>query len=54
MTETPIDGTGANSPDRIEPIELQTVMQQSYIDYAMTVIVGRALPDVRDLSLIHI
>ncbi len=54
MTETPIDGTGANSPDRIEPIELQTVMQQSYIDYAMTVIVGRALPDVRDgLKPVH-
>src|SRR5215470_8465536 len=39
---------------RIEPVELQTEMQQSYIDYAMAVIVGRALPDVRDgLKPVH-
>jgi len=39
---------------RIEPIELQVEMQRSYIDYAMTVIVGRALPDVRDgLKPVH-
>ncbi|MFT4287893.1 DNA gyrase subunit A [Nocardioides sp.] len=48
MTETPLPG------GRIEPIELQTSMQQSYIDYAMAVIVGRALPDVRDgLKPVH-
>ncbi|MBD3947374.1 DNA gyrase subunit A [Nocardioides ganghwensis] len=57
MTETPT-GTGAGGfgfgDDRIQPIELQTLMQQSYIDYAMTVIVGRALPDVRDgLKPVH-
>ncbi len=57
MTETPT-GTGADGlgfgDDRIQPVELQTVMQQSYIDYAMTVIVGRALPDVRDgLKPVH-
>lgn len=57
MTETPT-GTGAGGfgfgDDRIQPVELQTVMQQSYIDYAMTVIVGRALPDVRDgLKPVH-
>ena len=34
------------------PLERQ--MKTSYIDYAMSVIVTRALPDVRDLSLIHI
>ncbi len=45
---------GGDGGGRIEPAELQTVMQQSYIDYAMTVIVGRALPDVRDgLKPVH-
>ncbi|WP_102158636.1 DNA gyrase subunit A [Zhihengliuella halotolerans] len=40
--------------DRIEPIDLQTEMQRSYLDYAMAVIVGRALPDVRDgLKPVH-
>ena len=34
--------------DRIEPIDIQQEMQRSYIDYAMSVIVSRALPDVRD------
>ncbi len=39
---------------RIVPVELQTEMQRSYIDYAMAVIVGRALPDVRDgLKPVH-
>ena len=33
---------------RIEPVELEEEMQRSYLDYAMSVIVGRALPDVRD------
>jgi len=40
--------------DRIEPIDLNTEMQQSYIEYAMSVIVSRALPDVRDgLKPVH-
>ena len=34
--------------DRIQPIDINEEMQTSYIDYAMSVIVGRALPDVRD------
>ncbi|WP_284743425.1 DNA gyrase subunit A [Amycolatopsis sp. RTGN1] len=34
--------------DRIEPVDIQQEMQRSYIDYAMSVIVSRALPDVRD------
>src|SRR3954467_5895790 len=34
--------------DRIEPVDIQTEMQRSYIDYAMSVIVGRGLPDGRD------
>ncbi len=40
--------------DRIEPIGLEVEMQRSYLDYAMSVIVGRALPDVRDgLKPVH-
>ena len=40
--------------DRIEPVDIQQEMQRSYIDYAMSVIVGRALPDVRDgLKPVH-
>jgi DNA gyrase subunit A len=33
---------------RVEPVELEEEIQRSYLDYAMSVIVGRALPDVRD------
>ncbi len=39
---------------RIEPRELELEMRSSYLDYAMSVIVGRALPDVRDgLKPVH-
>lgn len=52
MTDTPT--TPPPTGGRIEPVELQVEMQRSYIDYAMTVIVGRALPDVRDgLKPVH-
>jgi len=41
-------------PQRIEPIEIEKEMRKSYLDYAMSVIVGRALPDVRDgLKPVH-
>ena len=41
-------------PQRIEPVELEREMRKSYLDYAMSVIVGRALPDVRDgLKPVH-
>src|SRR4051812_22993718 len=54
MTETPTGTDGPGPGGRIEPIELQTSMQRAYIDYAMAVIVGRALPDVRDgLKPVH-
>lgn len=49
----------SESPDtvkhgRIEAVDLNTEMQRSYLDYAMSVIVGRALPDVRDgLKPVH-
>ncbi|HEX7834806.1 MAG TPA: DNA gyrase subunit A [Pseudolysinimonas sp.] len=40
--------------DKIEQVDLQLEMQRSYLDYAMSVIVGRALPDVRDgLKPVH-
>jgi DNA gyrase subunit A len=39
---------------QIEPVDLQLEMQRSYLDYAMSVIVGRALPEVRDgLKPVH-
>jgi DNA gyrase subunit A len=39
---------------RIEPVDIQDEIQRSYLDYAMSVIVGRALPDVRDgLKPVH-
>ncbi|MDV8000113.1 DNA gyrase subunit A [Rhodococcus sp. IEGM 1408] len=53
MTDTtlPPDAEGF---DRIEPVDIQAEMQRSYIDYSMSVIVGRALPDVRDgLKPVH-
>ncbi|MET8049450.1 DNA gyrase subunit A [Streptosporangium sp. NPDC005286] len=45
--------TEVNTPpgppvDRVEPVDIQSEMQRSYMDYAMSVIVSRALPDVRD------
>ena len=50
-TNTP---TGGSSPDNIEPISIVEEMQKSYLDYAMSVIVSRALPDVRDgLKPVH-
>jgi DNA gyrase subunit A len=40
--------------DRWEPVDLQDEIQKSYLDYAMSVIVGRALPDIRDgLKPVH-
>ncbi len=43
-----------NTSDRIELVDLQVEMARSYLDYAMSVIVGRALPDVRDgLKPVH-
>jgi DNA gyrase subunit A len=55
---TPTEGDGealaALSLGSIEPIEIQTEMEQSFLDYAMSVIVSRALPDVRDgLKPVH-
>jgi DNA gyrase subunit A len=50
----PVDGPVAVHHGRIEQVDLQLEMQRSYLDYAMSVIVGRALPDVRDgLKPVH-
>ncbi|PRA04092.1 DNA gyrase subunit A [Arthrobacter sp. MYb229] len=53
----PLDGEivpALEGHDKIDQIDLQTEMQRSYLDYAMAVIVGRALPDVRDgLKPVH-
>jgi len=58
MSDDTNDTTGIDvsmsGRDRIEQVDLQTEMQRSYLDYAMSVIVGRALPDVRDgLKPVH-
>ena len=48
--DAPSEGQG-----RTEPVDIQVEMQRSFLDYAMSVIVGRALPDVRDgLKPVHI
>lgn len=53
MTDTTLP-PGDDSVDRIQPVDIQQEMQRSYIDYAMSVIVGRALPEVRDgLKPVH-
>ncbi|MFF7752156.1 DNA gyrase subunit A [Streptomyces sp. NPDC007971] len=45
---------GGETVLRVEPVGLETEMQRSYLDYAMSVIVSRALPDVRDgLKPVH-
>jgi DNA gyrase subunit A len=53
MTDTTLP-PGGEAGDRVEPVDIQHEMQRSYIDYAMSVIVGRALPEVRDgLKPVH-
>ena len=67
--ETPVPAEGSPSQEpplaadaqvdttagaRVEPVSLETEMQRSYLDYAMSVIVSRALPDIRDgLKPVH-
>ncbi len=62
MTDTPEppggddtqEPAGGGVTQRVEPVGLEVEMQRSYLDYAMSVIVGRALPDVRDgLKPVH-
>ena len=54
--ETPENGGEGSAPlpDGIEPISIESELKSSYLDYAMSVIVSRALPDVRDgLKPVH-
>ena len=56
MTDPPIDDDqrDAARSAAIEPIEIQEEMERSFLDYAMSVIIARALPDVRDgLKPVH-
>ena len=52
--ETPAQGSALAIAQELLPISLESEMKRSYLDYAMSVIVGRALPDVRDgLKPVH-
>jgi DNA gyrase subunit A len=54
VTDVDSGTVASGGGDRTEPVDIQVEMQRSYIDYAMSVIVGRALPDVRDgLKPVH-
>src|ERR1700760_1866046 len=49
-----LPGMGGNGARDLVPINIEDEMKRSYIDYAMSVIVGRALPDIRDgLKPVH-
>jgi DNA gyrase subunit A len=53
---TPPAGDGGGSPGalNIQPVNIEEEMRRSYLDYSMSVIIGRALPDVRDgLKPVH-
>ena len=53
MTDTPVSGPVPPQSD-ITPVGIEEEMKRSYLDYAMSVIVSRALPDVRDgLKPVH-
>ena len=52
-SQAPVEGE-VTTAETFEPVEIEEELQRSYIDYAMSVIVGRALPDVRDgLKPVH-
>jgi DNA gyrase subunit A len=48
VTDTPDEPVGGDQPSDILPVSITDEMRKSYLDYAMSVIVSRALPDVRD------
>jgi len=51
QNQPPLPGMGGNGqepPHNIVPINIEDEMRRSYLDYAMSVIIGRALPEVRD------
>lgn len=52
--DAPLQGSALSVAHELLPISLESEMKRSYLDYAMSVIVGRALPDVRDgLKPVH-
>src|SRR6187397_3611112 len=60
MSDTPIPPNGDDTDNgddpslSVQPVALQDEMQRSFLDYAMSVIMSRALPDVRDgLKPVH-
>ncbi len=54
MADTDDTGAGGPQGSDIRPVSLSDEMRRSYLDYAMSVIVSRALPDVRDgLKPVH-
>jgi DNA gyrase subunit A len=51
---TPPPGDGGPGAAKIQPVNIEEEMKRSYLDYSMSVIIGRALPDVRDgLKPVH-
>ena len=54
MSDTETPKSGGDSPSDVRPVSITEEMKRSYLDYAMSVIVSRALPDVRDgLKPVH-
>src|ERR1041385_4199548 len=52
--QLPLGGAGVPGAANIQPINIEDEMRRSYLDYSMSVIIGRALPDVRDgLKPVH-
>jgi DNA gyrase subunit A len=51
---TPPPGNGSPGAANIQPVNIEEEMRRSYLDYSLSVIIGRALPDVRDgLKPVH-
>ncbi len=51
--QLPLDNTGPGAAN-VQPVNIEEEMQRSYLDYSMSVIIGRALPDIRDgLKPVH-
>ena len=54
MPKEDTKNNGQNTNSQIQPVEIVKEMKDSYLDYAMSVIISRALPDVRDgLKPVH-
>ncbi len=54
LTPPPGGDDGGHGAGNIQPVNIEEEMRRSYLDYSMSVIIGRALPDVRDgLKPVH-